>query len=283
LEILVTKADGSKQAFSREKIIKTCLRMGADPKAAQEVAAKIQRRLYPGISTQTILRMIFKYMRKHKPAVRHLFDLRKGISMMDSQPEYETFVRILLEHEGFAVNPNRILIGKCVEHEVDGIATKNETTFFIEAKHHVGYHTLTGLDESRIAQAILEDTNEAYQSGKTSLKIDRAMIVTNTRYSEHARRYGECKNIAQIGWDSPYEHNLQSMIEKNKLYPLSCLRNLRHENRTRLVNAGVLLVKQLFEEETSILARRASITQETLRDIVEKAKLSMNELWDSRS
>ena len=256
--------------------------MGADPRAAQDIAERIERRLYPGISTEKILRMIFKFMRKHKPAFRNLFDLRKGISLMDSQPEFEEFVRVLLEHNGFEVNPNQILIGKCVEHEVDAIASKNGTTFFVEAKHHVGYHTLTGLDESRIARAILEDVAEAYESGKTNLRIDRAMIVTNTRYSEHARRYGECRKILQIGWDSPFENNLQSIIEKDKLYPLSCLRDLRRENRIRLVNAGIVLVKQLLEEELSSLSRRTMIQQETLRDVVEKARFSMDELWYSR-
>jgi len=282
LETLVTKANGSKQVFSKEKVVKTCLRMGSDRQAAQDIAEKIERRLYDGIPTDKILRMIFKFMRKHKPSVRHLFDLRKGISLMDSKPEFEMFVRVLLEHNGFEVNPNQILIGKCVEHEVDAIASKKGTTFFVEVKHHVGYHTLTGLDESRIARAILEDITEGYASGKTGLRIDRAMIVTNTRYSEHANCYGECRNIVQIGWDSPNEQNLQGMTEKNKLYPLSCLRNLKHENRTKLVSAGVVLVKQILEEDLSRLARRATIQQEVLRDVVEKARMSMDELWYSR-
>src|SRR5208283_1467219 len=252
--------------------------MGADSRVAHEIAEKIERRLYDGISTDRILRMIFKFMSEYKPAVRHLFDLRKGISLMDPKPEFEMFVRILLAQNGFEVSPNLILTGKCGEHEVDAIAKKNGAMFFVEAKHHISYHTLTGLDESRIARAILEDVTEYTLMGKTDLKIDGAIIVTNTRYSEHARRYGECRNILQIGWDSPFKNNLQSMIEKNKLYPLSCLRSLKYENRIKLVNSGVVLMKQLFEEEISELARRAMIPQETLRDVIEKAKFSMDEL-----
>ena len=262
--------------------MKTCLRMGADMRLANEVAEKIERRLYDGISTDKILRMIFLFMRKHKPSVRNLFDLRKGISLMDSKPEFEMFVRALLEHSGFEVSPNQILIGKCVEHEVDAIARRKGATFFVEAKHHVGYHTLTGLDESRIARAILEDVNEGYLVGKSNVKIDGAIIVTNTRYSEHARRYGECIDILQIGWDTPFEDNLQSMIEKNRLYPLSCLRSLKHQYRMKLVTSGVVIMKQLFEEETSKLARRAAIPEEALRDVIEKAKISTDELWYSQ-
>ena len=48
----------------------------------------------------------------------------------------------------------------------------------------------------------------------SDLKVDRVMIVTNTRYSEHASRYGKCRNILQIGWSSPINFSLQNMIEE---------------------------------------------------------------------
>ena len=100
------------------------------------------------------------------------------------------------------------------------------------------------------------------------------MIVTNTRYSEHARRYGKCRNILQIGWSSPKTLGLQNMIEEKKLYPLSCLRGLKSETRMPLVNSGIVLMKQLVEEETSKLARETAISREILKNIIEKAKTS---------
>src|SRR4030067_1451969 len=165
--------------------------------------------------------MIFQFMRRYKPSVGNLFDLRKGLSLMFSKPEFEVFVQVLLAHNGFEVTPNQLLDGRCVEHEVDAIARKNGVTFFVEAKHHSRYHTQTGLDESRIARAVLEDVTEGFALGNTELKIDRAMIVTNTRYSEHAIRYGMCRNILQIGWNSPPNLSLQGMIEEKNLYPPS--------------------------------------------------------------
>jgi len=282
LRVFVTKADGSKQLYSREKVEKTCLRMGVDEDVAKEVAERIERSLYFGIPTNKLLQMIYRALQKYKPAVRQLYDVRKGISLMDSKPEFELFIQTLLGQNGFDVNPNQILRGNCVEHEVDAIAKKDWVTFFVEIKHHFGYHTLTGLDESRIARAILEDVAECFALGKIDLKIDRAMIVTNTRYSEHAQRYGKCRNILQIGWDSPQDNNLRSMIEKKKLYPLSCLRSLKHEARARLVNCGVILIKQLAEEDAVKLARKTMLPLENVRALIEKAKMSMDELWYSR-
>ena len=275
MRVYVTKADGTRQLFDREKVVRTCLRMGASRKIADDVAEKVESNLYDGISTSKILQMTFRLLRRYKPAIRHLLDLRKGLSLMDSKPEFETFVQILLAHSGFEVTPNRLLTGRCVKHEVDAIARKDGVTYFVEAKHHVNYHTLTGLDESRIARAVLEDVTEGFELGKSSLKIDRAMIVTNTRYSEHASRYGKCRNILQIGWSSPTDLCLQNMVEVKNLYPLSCLRDMKRETKTKLVNSGIVLLKQLFEEKTSTLARRTGVPKETLKQIIEKAKTSI--------
>jgi hypothetical protein len=272
LEIRVKKADGSLQLFDREKVVRTCFRMGANKQTADKVAEKIERRLYDGISSAKILQMIFQFMRRHKPIVDNIFDLRKGLSLMTSKPEFEVFVQALLARSGFEVSPNRLLNGKCVEHEVDAIARKDGVTFFVEAKHHSRYHTPTGLDESRIARAVLEDVVEGFALGKSDLKIDRAMIVTNTRYSSQALQYGACRNILQIGWSSPKNQGLQSLISGRNLFPLSCLRGLSVDLRLKLALSGIVLFEQLIEEDTGSLSRKTDLPLGFLRNIKEKIK-----------
>jgi hypothetical protein len=254
------------------KVVRTCLRMGARSHVAYEIAEKVESRLLDGIPTQMILRMIFRFIGKYTPEVRNLFDLRKGLSLMGSKPEFELFVQVLLMHNGFEVRPSQILRGKCVEHEVDAIARKDGVAYFVEAKHHLSSHSLTGLDESRIARAVLEDVTEGFALGRGDLKIDRAMIVTNTRYSEHAILYGKCRNILQIGWSSPENLGLQNMIFEKKLYPLSCLRGLRSEIRMRLVKAGIALIGQLLGENLFDLAKRTRLPQDALEEIVKTAR-----------
>jgi hypothetical protein len=86
LEVFVTKADGSKQLFDGEKVVATCLRLGASRKIAVGVAEKVENRLYDGIPTSEILRMTFRLLRKYQPEIRHLLDLRRGLSFMGSKP-----------------------------------------------------------------------------------------------------------------------------------------------------------------------------------------------------
>jgi hypothetical protein len=279
LEVSVTKANGTKQPYDPEKIIQTCLRLGATHKEAVLIEQKVAWKVYEGISTQKLLQLIFALLRKPKPAVRHLFDLRRGISLMVSKPEFEVFVRMLLAHSGFEVKSNTILRGLCGEHEVDALASKDGLTYLVEAKHHVNYHGLTGLDESRIARAIIEDVTEGYQKGMTEIKVDRAMIVTNTRFSDHAFSYGHCREILQVGWTAPDDFSLRDTVQKHKLYPISCLRGLNIDTRLRLANAGIVLIKQLLQQDSRYLERKLGLPNETVMSIMEKARHTTETLW----
>jgi HJR/Mrr/RecB family endonuclease len=271
MSVFVTKVDGSRQLFNRKKVVNTCLRMGASRKIAEMIASEVEETLYDGIATEQIFQKTLRLLRKHEPIIQHLLDLRKGLSLMNSKPEFELFIQALLRENGYEVTPNRIIRGKCGEHEVDAIAKKNGITYVVEAKHHIKYHTPTGLDESRIARAILEDVTEGAVFGQNTLKIDQAMIITNTKFSKHARQYGECRKILQIGWNLPRTNSLQDMIEKNKMHPLTCLRKLNTQIKRKLSSEGIILMKQLIEEEPSKLAHRIGISTKEVTNIIKKA------------
>jgi len=272
LPVFVTKADGSRQFFDKEKVVRTCLRMGASKHMAYEVAEKVEQRLYDGIPTAKVLQLVFLFMRKQQPRVSYPYDLRKGMSLMSPKPEFEEFIQLLLSSNGFEVDPNKILVGNCGEHEVDAVARKEGVTYFVETKHHFNYHALTGLDESRIARAILEDVTEAYESRKTGQRFDRAMIITNTKYSEHAVNYGRCRNILQIGWNTPVDLSVQHMIEATNLYPLSCLKDLKRNVRAQLANSGVVVMKQVVEGNLTELSGKTRVPRQILEEIRRQAE-----------
>ena len=89
----------------------------------------------------------------------------------------------------------------------------------------------------------MEDVSEGFQMGTADFGIDKAMIVTNARYSEHAVRYGACRGILQIGWNFPPNRGLDNKIDQKKLHPLSCLKGLRVEDRLRLADFGFVFIK----------------------------------------
>ncbi len=277
MNIYVTKADGTKQLFEKEKIVNTCLRMGATRDVAELIASKVEAKIYDGIDTKKILQMIFRYLRKHKPVIRHQIDLRKALSLLNPAPEFEYYIQVLLNENGYDVIPNQIVKGRCVEHEIDAIAKKNGKTCLVEIKHHYNYHTTTSLDVSRISRAVFEDVTEGYELGLNELKIDYSMIICNTKLSEHAKRYADCRGISHIGWGSPMGHDLQVMISKKKLYPITLLKKLNSQTRHLLASNRVMLLRDLIKKNPSELRRLTGTSKEKLQAIIKNAREIMLE------
>ena len=272
LTVSVTKFDGTRQPYSRAKIVRTCMRMGASRGVAESIAEEIETKLFDGIETKKILQMIFRRLKKHKPVVRHQVDLRKSLSLLNSAPDFEMYVQLLLREHGYEVTPNQIVRGRCAEHEVDGIARKDGKTCLLEVKHHFKPHTPTNLDVSRISRAVFEDVTEGYELGMNNLKIDYSMIVCNTKLTNHAKQYADCRKIEHIGWSSPRNHDLQTMIQEKKFYPITFLKGLTADARKRLTSNGIVTLKQLVEKNPKVLQRQTGISREKFEVILGTAK-----------
>lgn len=275
--IFVTKADGTKEQFDKAKLVRTCRRMGATEEIAHHIAKGIEKRIFDGIETKKILQMIFVSMRKHRPVLKHMIDLRKALSLLRSKPDFELFIQLLLKEYGYDVLPNPIIKGKCVEHEVDALARKEGKTIIVEVKHHFNYHTPTGLDEARIARAVFEDANDGYEIGLNDLKIDEVTIISNTKLSEHAQKYVKCRNIKYVGWNHPPESDLQTLIENKKIYPITILKGLKTSIRDKIVSAGIVTIKQLDEIDFKELSERARISKKDSESTVNSARVIISD------
>ncbi len=255
----VTKADGSLQPFDRGRVRRTLRNMGLGEEDADRIAAEIEESVPDGVKTAAVLRMIRTRARAVRPAVAHRTNLRRALALLRPKPEFEEFVRVLLREHGYRVETGCILAGRCGEHEVDAIARKDGATIFVEVKHHASHHRMTGLDEGRIARAIVEDLQEGCRSGRCPISVDGALIVCNTKLSEHAKRYATCRGIGHIGWDYPEEQNLRTMIEGTQSYPVTIVTGVGPSVSTRLAAAGVLTAKQVAYGDAEVIAHDAGI------------------------
>lgn len=268
----VTKADGSLQPFDREKVVRTCLRMRAPPEVAQEVANKIEQKVYEGIPTKKILQLIFNYLKKYKPEIRHTKDLRTSITLLRSKPDFEYFVGFLLQGEGYEVKMNRILQGKCVDHEVDVIASKGSETLYVEVKHHSQPHIYTGLDVFLEANSAFEDLVSGFGAAKNGTNFTKAYVITNTKISDYAKRYSSCQGIGSIAWKTPEKGSLEDLIEKHRFYPITILKGLDNFSFTHLADSGMILLKQLTETEENEIQKKTQLPISKVEELVTKAR-----------
>lgn len=256
----VTKADGSLQPFDPGKVRRTLRNLGLGAGDADRIADEIEESVPDGVKTAAVLRMIRARARTVRPAVRHRTDLRRALALLRPKPDFEEFVRVLLREHGYRVQAGCVLAGRCGEHEVDAVASKDGTTIFVEVKHHASHHRMTGLDEGRIARAIVEDLQEGFRSGRCTVSIDGALIVCNTKLSEHAKRYAACRGIGHIGWDYPAEQNLRAMIEETQSYPVTIVSGVGPSVSARLAAAGVLMAKEVAYGDATAIARDTGLS-----------------------
>ncbi len=270
--MFVTKFDGSKQPFDKSKIIRTCLKLRASIEQANIIANKIEKRAYDGISTKEILRMIFSYLKEFRPSLKYQIDLRDSIALLRPKPDFEHFVADILEEFGYKVMKNQIIQGKCVEHEVDVIAKKNDEIVYVEVKHHVQPHTYTGLDVFLRAKAAFEDLKKGYELRKHNYNFNKAMVVCNTKISDHAKKYANCENIEYIGWKYPEGRSIEEIIEKNKLYPITFLKQLKQKEVISFLDSGIITLKDLIKTNFHDLKRMTRISSNRLSEILRLAR-----------
>jgi hypothetical protein len=269
MDITVTKADGSTQPYDRGRVLKTCMRLGVSREVADVVADKIEQELYNGIKTRKILHMIFSLLNEYRPVISHMVNLRKALSLLNPQPDFETYVRILLSEYGYEVFPNQIVQGKCVEHEIDGLLKKEGKTYILEVKHHRNYHTRTDLDPVRIIRAVFEDIIDGYRQGSNDLHIDTAMIVSNTKFSEQAVQYAQCRGIVHLGWNTPQNYDIPTMITEKNLYPITYLKELTRDIRKKLLSSDVLLLQDLIDNTPREIAEKTGIKKKIIEHFIE--------------
>ena len=268
----VIKADGTKQPYDRHRVMRTARNYGVPDDYVTEVAAEVERHLYDGIRTRDVLRMIHTYARRYQPSVEGRTNVRRAIGLLAPKPDFELYVQALLRGSGYEVEGGRILKGRCGEHEVDAIARKDGITYFVEVKHHHSHHRMTGLDEGRIARAIVEDVQEGYKTGKNHFTIDKAMIVCNTKLSSHAKRYATCWDIKHIGWDNPKDENIASMVADMKLCPVTLIKGVDGKMRKKLVWAGIVTLGQLLKHSPDELTDLTGIPANDIYILVERAR-----------
>jgi hypothetical protein len=268
----VIKADGTKQPYDRYKVMRTARNYGVPEEYIVEVAADIEKHLYEGMRTRDILRLIHTVARRYQPAVDARTNVRRAIGLFRPKPDFELYVQALLAGSGYEVGEGRILKGRCGEHEVDAIARKDGITYFVEVKHHHNHHRMTGLDEGRIARAIVEDVQEGYKEGRNHFTVDKAMIVSNTKLSSHAKRYAACWDIKHIGWDNPAEENIASMVADRMLCPVTLIKGVNARMRKNLVQAGIVTIGQLLAHSPGELAEMTGMPEREMILLSDRAE-----------
>jgi len=269
---LITKASGAKEPFSQQKLENSLKKAGADNNAIKAIINKIYPFLYEGISTKKIYRKAFKLLVRQKGSVAARYSLKKAI--MELGPTgypFEHFIGQLLQHSGLQTQVGQILEGKCVNHEVDVIATGGKIQYLIECKYYNSQGKYADVKVPMYIRSRFEDI-VAMRKNLPEYKdfSFSSWIVTNTRFTSDASAYGKCAGLHLVSWDFPADQSLKAMIESEGLFPVTVLTSLNKEQKQIFLDKGIVLCRQIVKE--SDLLDKVVLSQSKKQKVIDEIK-----------
>lgn len=242
----IIKSSGEKAKFSFFKLRRSLLKSGADESTVDEVIKKIKDKLYQGMSTKEIYNRAFSLLKQVKPVYASKYKLKKAIyELGPSGFPFERFVGRIMEAEAYNVHLNHSLKGRCIKHEVDIIATKNEKKHLIECKFHSEEGRTCDVKVPLYIQSRFMDIYEKHND----YKPENGWLVTNTRFTQDALDYSSCTGLQLLSWNYPDKQSLRELIDKHRIYPLSVSTLLSAAEKDELLERGAILGSDILQNE----------------------------------
>ena len=247
--MLITKLSGETEQFSRSKLQKSLINAGALPESAKIISQKIEREIKKGVTTKEIYRKAFSLLRKEKGSFAARYSLKRAIFELGPHGyPFEKFIGKLLERNGYKVEVGKIIQGRCVTHEVDVVARKENKHFFIESKFHNQQGTRSNVKVALYVKARFDDIQNKLRSVPDRDTFHQMWLITNTRFTGDAIRYANCMHMKIMGWKYPKNGSLENLIEQTGLHPITAPTSLSSSQKKALLNRGFVLCREIMEK-----------------------------------
>lgn len=270
----IIKASGKKEKFRREKIYRSLKRVGADPRLAQKVSKQVTKTVGKKASSERILREVTLCLKREDPILAARYNLKRAI--MELGPAgflFEKYVSEVLRAYGYLTQVGRIVRGFCVNHEIDVIAQKEKKYFMIECKYHNRRGIRSDLKVALYTFARFLDIKKAWEKAKGREEyFNQVWLVTNTKCTSEAIRYAKCQGLKIISWRYPKEKNLEQLIERKGLYPITILPSLSRYARQRLSQKKLILAQDILKYSSDDLVKMVGLRLKDVKKLQKEAE-----------
>jgi hypothetical protein len=248
---MVTKASGDPEVFSFDKLERSLRNAGASQQNINHILAEIERWIFHGITTKMIYRKAFSLLQKQHLPSSIRYKLKSAIlELGPSGYPFERFIGQLMKARGFSTQVGIVVDGSCVTHEMDVIATKDQTQLLMECKYSKDQGKHVSVQVPLYVRSRVNDIVQLRKSQPQFQNLNfEAWVVTNTRFSPDSIQYGTCSGLHLLGWDYPAGNGLKEMIEQLHIYPITVLSQLSMAEKQWLLEKEVVSCSQLLEQK----------------------------------
>lgn len=262
----ITKASGERTPYERDKLIQSLRRSGASDDSIEHVVADVESTLVDGMSTHKIYRRAFQLLKRSNVVAASQYKLKSAVmSLGPSGYPFEQYVGALFRASGWTCDVGIILPGMCVTHEVDVFAKRNGVVRFTECK----FRNMPGSKvdvkvplyvHSRVRDLIARHAKDHPDEAVSGYQ---GCIVTNSKFTEDAERYGECEGLHLLAWDYPQGRGLLDMIRSTGLLPVTVLHSLSNKQKEILLSKDVVLCADLQKRPEMLMDLGLDATSKT--------------------
>lgn len=245
----IIKSSGDTDVFDEDKLIKSLERVGASSFVIDEILYELRKDVYDNYPSYKIYQKAYSILKKKQEGAAGKYKLKRAI--MDLGPSgypFEAFIGQLMKYQGYDVKVGEMIEGYCINHEVDIIADKDDDNYLVECKFHNNPSYKTDIKIPLYIYARFQDIERKFKNDPDYIsKKHYGWIVTNTRFTEDAKKYAKCMGLTLIGWDYPDNGSLKQRIDHSHLHPVTCLSNLKKHEIKQIIGKNIVLCRQLYE------------------------------------
>lgn len=258
-------------AFSKEKFSTSLLRAGAGKSTIIDLYETVKAS--PDLNTTgKIYQFALKKLKTVSGAVAAHYNMKRAIMELgpDGYP-FEKFIAQLFNTQGFFTKTGEIMKGYCVTHEVDVVAERNKQLLLMECKFHNHPGAKSDVKVAMYVRSRFEDISRglATQKKYVGYKIEM-WVVTNTKFTTDAQKYGNCYDMHMLSWQNPRSGSLAKLINQAGIHPITALTCLTRTQKKELVYNGVVLCRQLVTNQK--IMKKIGLNELAIKKILHEAE-----------
>lgn len=264
----ITKASGIPEDFSEKKLTTSLKNAGVSPNIRKETLHFVKDNLSADTDTNQLQHLVSQYLKQHSLPLHQLnYNLKRAIFKLGPTGyPFEQFVAQILEQFGYHTKVGVTLKGKCVSHEIDIVAKKDNQVFYIECKFHNRPGLKTDIQAALYTYARFQDVISNAQ-GVQPQQAYHSWLFTNTKATKDVNSYAKCQNMKLTSWVSPGKQSLHDLIISANLHPITALNSLSEDQAQLLLKQNIVTLKRL-----SRLLRNNQLTNILSKEAVKKIK-----------
>lgn len=268
----IIKASGEREPFDREKFCRSLQRAEAPKDIVDRVCGIVEKQVRSGMSTEELSRKAAQQLAKEDFLLAAKFNLRNAI--MELGPAgflFEEYVAAVLEEYGYTTRVGQMVKGKCVSHEIDIVAERDNEHYLIEAKYHNRRGLKSDVQVAMYMYARFLDIKQVHEEYESLEMKHQAWLITNTKFTSNATRYAECMGLKMTGWGYPGKESLENLIIKKALYPVTVLPTMNQFVREQFAKERLFFVRDLLTYSSEDLVKKFGLYSKTAKKLMTEA------------